>query len=62
MEAVAAVSGLEILGFCRSWADESSGGTCFVKIFSDLCRFERKTSRNVWEFVAARGGAWRLRC
>ena len=62
MEADAAVSGLEIFGFSGSWADGSSGDTFFVKIFSDLCRFERKTSRNVWEFVAARGGAWRLRC
>ena len=47
MEADAAVSGLEIFGFCRSWADGSSGGTHFVKIFSDLCKFERGTSRNV---------------
>ena len=27
-------------GFCTSWADGPSGGTGFVKIVSDLCRFE----------------------
>ena len=33
----------EIFWFCRSWADVSSSGTSFVKIFSDLCRFEWET-------------------
>ena len=36
----AIIFGLEIFRFCRSWADGSSGGTSFVKIFSNLCRFE----------------------
>ena len=34
------VFGFEIFRFCRSWADGSSGGIGFAKIFSDLCRFE----------------------
>ena len=36
----AAVFGLEIFGLSRLWADGSSGGTHFVTIFLDLCRFE----------------------
>ena len=52
MEARAAVFGLEIFGFCRSWADGSSGDTCFVKIFSDLNEKLRETFGSLWRLVA----------
>ena len=47
--------GVHFLGFCRSWANGSSGCISFVKIFSDLHRFE-------WEIrgsLGICGRAWR---
>ena len=51
----AAAFGLEILRFCRSWADGSSGGFCFLNWWPDLHSFEGLSR---WSSRIC-GGAWR---
>ena len=55
VEARTAVIGLAIFRFCRSWADGSSGGFCFLNWWPDLHSFEGLSR---WSSRIC-GGAWR---